>query len=177
MRTIPLLILAVGLGATACTGDVLEPGAPEAPVFDRAADPPYVPFRLAVTDGNSIAAPGGRCGPFPMITVSIEATATGTHLGRSTVSQSHCQNAFDPTLAFFDGEFTDTGADGSSIFGTYEGHLEPTVDPTRLAIVGVFEIAGGTRRLAGARGSGNATGVLEAATGRASLLLEGTIAH
>lgn len=175
MRTVPLLLLAAGLALTACSGDVAEPVAPEAAAFNRAANPPYLPFRLAVSDGTSTAAPGGRCGPFPMITVSIEATAYGTHLGRSTVSQSHCQNAFDPTQSFFDGEFTDTGADGSSIFGTYAGHMEPTTDPTRFEIVGTFEITGGTGRMAGAHGSGSATGVFEATTGAASLLLVGVI--
>jgi hypothetical protein len=160
--------------AAACTGDAVAPFE-DSPAFVRAADPPQVPFRLTVLSGTQVVAPDGRCGPFPMLTVDVEGIAVSTHLGRTTFRQSHCINAFDPDLAFTDGEFTDTGADGSSIHGTYSGVLVPTATPPVVEIQGVFVITGGTRRFAGATGGGRASGTLGLVLGDFTLALDGTV--
>jgi len=139
----------------------------------RGATPAMVPFRLVVRNGQSVGAFDGRCGPFPFLTVSISATGTGAHLGKTTIVQSHCQNVLDPSGAFFDGQFTDTGADGSSVVGTYAGVLVPTADPTEFVIDGTFAITGGSGRHHGANGSGLAIGTFNAATNASQLELVG----
>lgn len=158
-----------------CSADPTSPiGSGIDPSFNAAADPPQVPFRLTVTSESSTAAPGGRCGPFPMITLDLEGEAVSTQLGHTTFRQSHCFDAFDPST-FTDGEFTYTGADGSAITGTYHGFLSPTSDPTVLTINGIFVITGGIRRFAGATGGGTATGTLDVVSNRVTLELTGTV--
>lgn len=165
--------------ATACGDGTLAPvvAAPNLLAVEalqqRSATPAMVPFRLVVRDGQSVGAFDGRCGAFPFLTVSISATGTGAHLGKTTIVQSHCQNVLDPSGAFSDGEFTDTGADGSSVVGSYAGFLVPTADPTEFVIDGTFAITGGTRRHRGATGSGQAIGTFNAATNTSQLELVG----
>jgi hypothetical protein len=174
-RLIPIAFTITAL-LTACGSDASGPRDDLAgPAFASAGDPPQVPFRLTVKSESSTAAPGGRCGPFPMITLDLQGIAVSTLLGRTTVQQSHCIDAFDPSMAFTDGHFLETGADGSTVHGIYHGAVVPGSDPTIGIIQGVWTIIGGTGRTAGATGSGVAIGTLDFVTNRVTLELVGTI--
>jgi hypothetical protein len=85
---------------------------------------------------------------------------------------SHC--AAPTSLAFTDGEFTLTAANGDQLLGTYFGKFVPP-DPPLFSIDRHFTFTGGTGRFAGASGGGDASGVQNLATGDATVSLEGTI--
>jgi hypothetical protein len=129
-----------------------------------------VPLK-ATFSGPGIAAdiPGDRC---PVLTIQITGGGTSTHLGKFTTVQSHC--AAPPSLAFTNGEFTLTAANGDQLFGTYEGDFLP-LEPPLAAIDGAFTVTGGTGRFEGATGGGDASGVQNLATGVATVALDGTI--
>lgn len=101
--------------------------------------------------------------------------------GNFTTEQEHC---VDPTganpLAFTNGLYTFTAADGSTISGRYNGQLIPTettAGDDLFMIEGRFTIEEGTGRFDGATGSGVADGLQNLTTGEASLVLDGTIAY
>jgi hypothetical protein len=129
-----------------------------------------VPFKgVFNATGTAAVIPGDRC---PVLTVHIVGPGTATHLGRLTTDQSHCA---EPTsLAFTDGEFTLTAANGDELRGTYFGDFVP-LEPPLFTIDGHFTFTGGTGRFAGATGGGDASGVQNLATGDATVTLVGTI--
>jgi hypothetical protein len=152
-------------------------GGPTAPSTSSEAAPrgaslaaTQVPFKGTFkATGTASAVAGDRC---PVLTVEIHGTGKATHLGQLTDDQSHC---VDPaSLAFTDGEFTFTAANGDQIRGTYFGELVP-LDPPLFTIDGHFTITGGTGRFAGATGGGDASGVQNLATGDVTVSLVGTI--
>jgi hypothetical protein len=129
-----------------------------------------VPFKATFNaTGTAAALPEDRC---PVLTVEIQGTGNATHLGRYTTEQSHC--AAPPSLAFTDGEFTFTAANGDQIRGAYFGEFVP-LDPPLFTVDGHFTITGGTGRFAGATGDGDASGVQNLATGDVTVSLVGTI--
>jgi hypothetical protein len=151
-------------------------GGPTAPSTSaaaaRGASPAskQVPFKgIFSATGTATARPGDRC---PVLTVEILGTGNATHLGRLTNEQSHC--AAPPSLAFTDGVFTLTAANGDQIRGTYFGEFVP-LDPPLFTIDGHFSITGGTGRFADATGSGDASGVQNLVTGEVTVSLVGTI--
>lgn len=129
-----------------------------------------VPFRATFT-GNSTSGPGAPCA---VLRSDIVGEGHATHLGNFTTVQHHCFDPNDPSGAFTDGFYTFTGANGDTIFGTYNGHLVPIAPPV-FAIVGEFTIEGGTGRFVGAAGGGAASGTLNVATGVATAMLNGVI--
>jgi hypothetical protein len=161
---------------TGCRGDLVGPTAASIPsireVGPRAAVK-RVPFKGSF-NGTSTVAPG-RCAA---LTNAISGTGQITHLGHFTTAQSHC---IDPTgadpLAFTDGVFTFTAANGDTIFGTYSGRLVPTATPGLFQVDGVFTIEGGTGRFANASGGGDASGETDLAdpAGPATVILAGSI--
>jgi hypothetical protein len=129
-----------------------------------------VPFRATFTS-NSTSGPGAPCA---VLRSDIVGAGNATHLGNFTTVQHHCFDPNDPSGAFTDGFYTFTGANGDTIFGTYNGHLVPIAPPV-FAIVGEFTIEGGTGRFVGASGGGAASGTLNVATGVATAQLNGLI--
>jgi hypothetical protein len=163
----PLLCTAFLLGCDRFQ-DPIAPGTAAPAVAGATLAVQQVPFK-GVFSGTGTAVTGGRC---PVLTVQIHATGHATHVGRLTDEQSHCA---DPTsLAFTDGEFAFTAANGDQLVGTYFGDFVP-LDQPLFTIVGHFTFTGGTGRFAGASGGGNASGVQNLATGEATVVLEGTI--
>ena len=131
-----------------------------------------VPFKGSFeATGTASVLPGDRC---PDLTVEIQGTGNATHLGRLTTDQSHC--ATPTSLAFTDGLFTLTAANGDQLRGTYSGEFVP-LDPPLFTIDGRFTFTGGTGRFAGATGGGHATGVQNLATGDVTVSLVGTISN
>ena len=96
-----------------------------AAVFISAATPAaardLVPFKATFT-GSSTSGPGVPCA---VLRSDIVGGGHATHLGNFTTVQHHCFDPADPTLAFTEGFYTFTGANGDTIFGTYHGHLVP----------------------------------------------------
>jgi hypothetical protein len=127
-----------------------------------------VPFRGTFTY-TDVLAPGGRC---PTLTDEIRGTGYATHLGRFTTVQSHC--VAPPSLAFTDGRYSFTAANGDQMRGTYSGVLVPLAPPV-YAVDGRWTITGGTGRFAGATGGGDASGELNLAASSGTVVLDGTI--
>lgn len=151
--------LLLGIVLAAC-GD--DPAGPQTETFTA----------TNVATQNSID-PSGRCAPAQ--TLNIQGTGT-SNLGPLTIEQSHC---FDPQganpLAFYDGEFTNTFADGGSFSGTYSGAATPTLNPAVFQIDAQWMVTGGTGSFASATGGGTASGQANLQTGAGSITLEGTI--
>lgn len=119
--------------------------------------------------------PNGRCkDPNDLLdtssTMSLSGAGHALHLGRINVEQDHCVNLLGPDpLAFTDGRFTLTAANGDTVTGTYGGRLQPTGTPNLFAIDATFLITGGTGRFAGASGGGIATGMTDLLTSEIEL--------
>jgi hypothetical protein len=134
-----------------------------------------VPFKAAFTATQVVAVDPSRC---PGLLVLIDGRGHGTHVGSFTTAQSHCidPGGADP-LAFTDGSFTFTTADGERLIGTYSGRLLPTSTPGVFSLDGTASFEGGTGRFAGASGTATATGVLNLNTGEAMVFLDGVISR
>jgi hypothetical protein len=146
-------------------------------VIAACGDDPAAPQDDAFTASNVAVSnyieANGRCAPAQTLVI----LGTGeSNRGTVAVSQSHCFNplAANP-LAFYDGEFTNTFADGSRFSGTYQGTTVPTGNPAVFGIQGEWTVTGGTGSYAGATGSGTATGQANVQTGAGSITLAGTI--
>ena len=107
-------------------------------------------------------APDARC-PAPLLRESDAGGGTATHIGRYTITNSHC---VDPSSgALTGGSFVKTAANGDQIFGTYVGTATVIQAP---APVGIFRVSGtvtftgGTGRFAGASGTTNMAGTEQA---------------
>jgi hypothetical protein len=127
-------------------------------------------FTATFTSGD-VTTGEGRC---PDQTVSIAGPGTSTPGGNLTTVMSHCTQSGNP-LAFSDGIFTFTYGGGDEVSGTYSGALIPTETFTVFDVSGEFSITDGTGAFADATGEGNITGSLDAASGAASITLDGTI--
>jgi hypothetical protein len=112
-------------------------------------------------------------GPLPIFDVDISGSGYATHLGKITLRQHHTVDLTTTPPTFYDGTYTDTAANGGTIFGTYHGYMVPLQNGD-LEIHGVFTIDGGTGRFSNVVGGGRAIGV-QHPDGTAWLLLIGTI--
>jgi hypothetical protein len=132
-----------------------------------------VPFRAAYSAIQGVTVDPLRC---PVLTVQAVGGGQAAHLGQFTSVQTHCVNpeGSDP-LSFTDGFYTFTAANGDTIFGSYSGRLIPTETPGVFSLDGHFTVAAGTGRFEDASGSGSASGLVNLATGEASVFLQGTI--
>lgn len=133
------------------------------------------PFSSRHSGGHAVD-PMGRCtdptDPLDTTeTMSITGEGHASHLGPVKVFQDHCVDlAGDDPLAFSDGEFVMTSADGhDSIRGTYEGRLRPTATEHVFEIDATFVITGGTGRFEGAVGGGGAGGTTDLVTSHIEL--------
>ncbi len=109
------------------------------------------------------------------ILFSFAGTAQTT-LGRAQLEQSHCED-FEHT-SFRRGVETLTFADGTQLFGRYQGDLLPT--PTTsvdglLIVSGTYRNTGGTAGLSRARGKGISAGTVDTRTGAAVITVSGTL--
>lgn len=110
----------------------------------------------------------------PIFDVDISGSGYATHLGKITLRQHHTVDLTTTPPTFYDGTYTDTAANGDTIFGTYHGYMVPLQNGD-LEIHGVFTIDGGTGRFSNVvKGVGRAIGV-QHPDGTAWLLLIGTI--
>jgi len=131
-------------------------------------------FDAVFRNTNPPAAPGGRCAALTVSIANLNSAlyATGTsNLGDFTSTQSHCLNAGPPIAVgapdtpYYDGRFTYSFANGSTLSGTYTGLL------TNAGRVGVidnaqnFVVTGGSGLFAHARGAFSGTGTIRFAGG------------
>lgn len=91
----------------------------------------------------------------------FNSTGTGrlTHLGKVTVTNTHC--TFLADFSFSGGEMTITAANGDELLMTYSGTFVMIFGPSgpvRSDVQLAWDIVGGTGRFAGAEGSGTGTG-------------------
>jgi hypothetical protein len=107
----------------------------------------------------------------PILDIYISGSGYATYLGKISVSQHHFVDL--TTLTFYGGTYTDTAANGDTIFGTYHGYMVPLQNGD-FEIHGIFTIDGGTGRFCEALGGGSAIGV-QHPDNTAWLLLLGTI--
>src|SRR5439155_11727543 len=80
-----------------------------------------------------------------ILRIQIDGTGTASHLGKYA---SHAVECFNPVTGAVDGEFTQTAANGDTLFGAFSG-------PGPCGAEGCHEtsiIQGGTGRFAGAEG-------------------------
>lgn len=146
------LILAAGAANVAC-----EAGPPTAPAIQaaqaqRGSD---LPFKETYGATGTIV-PSAGC-PAGTVLVSLEGGGTATHVGRYTISNSHCLDL--ATGVFTGGTFVKTAASGDQLVGTYAGGGTVVVAPAppdfigRFAVTGTLLFTGGTGRYAGASGT------------------------
>jgi hypothetical protein len=107
----------------------------------------------------------------PILDIYISGSGYATYLGKISVSQHHFVDL--TTLTFYGGTYTDTAANGDTIFGTYHGYMVPLQNGD-FEIHGIFTIDGGTGRFCDVVGGGRAIGV-QHSDNTAWLLLLGTI--
>jgi hypothetical protein len=128
------------------------PGAPAAANASRPR-----PWKESYRATGTIA-PDARC-PAPLLRESDAGGGTATHIGRYTITNSHC---VDPsTGALTGGSFVKTAANGDQIFGTYVGTATVIQPPSPVGIFrvsGTVTFTGGTGRFAGASGTTNMAG-------------------
>lgn len=173
--TIQLCGLAAAALLAGCHGDPLSPTAASNLSYEVAplAAVKQVPFKGSFISTSTLAP--GRC---PVLTNVISGTGQLTHLGHFMTAQSHCVDLTGPDpLAFTNGIFTFTAANGDTIFGTYSGRLVPTATPGLFQLDGEFVIEGGTGRFTDASGGGDATGEVNLAdpTLPATVIFDGQI--
>lgn len=145
------------------------------------------PFSGTFQNVTAPAAPGGRCGPPPVLTlVMTPATTTGTsNLGDFSITASHCVTPTPPVTHYGDGLFSWAFEHGGVLEGTYTGTLTLTPgQPVRT--VQDYVVTGGTGRFTGARGKFQHIGTFVfgaggvttgQATFRGTLCLEPTARH
>lgn len=111
------------------------------------------PFSGTIQNVTPPGAPGGLCGPPPVLTlVFAPATTTGTsNLGAFAITASHCVTPTPPVTNYAGGVFSWAFEDGGVLEGTYTGTVILTAgQPART--VQDYVVTGGTGRFAGARG-------------------------
>ena len=172
-RAVRFVALALGLALTG----VVSAGRAAAD-SGRGTANASIPFMLVETfQGQPPPAPGGRC---PVLTLSAQGTGLSSTFGQYTIAVSFCSDPNGPNpLAFTNGIFTLTNANGDTLFGSGSGILRPS--PTSSTdniylLYGEFTIEGGTGAFAGASGGGMWTGVYNIAAGDAGVSGDGVIA-
>ena len=137
-----------------------------------------LPFRAHLEGVGAVPDDQNRCAP--LVTAGNSTAGTMTHLGLVTGAHSQC---IDPTgehqdpLAFSNGIVTFTAKNGTKLFATFAGVLQPTEVPGVFTVSNPFQIVGGTGRFEGATGGGSATGSLDLRVPETPVVLdlEGTL--
>lgn len=82
-----------------------------------------IAFSGTIQNTTPPGAPGGRCGPPPVLTLSFAPeTTTGTsNFGNFAVTASHCVVPTPPVTNYNGGLFSFAFQNGSTLFGTYTG--------------------------------------------------------
>jgi hypothetical protein len=100
-----------------------------------------------------------RCDALGLLYVHLEGGGIESHLGRYTITNSHC---LDPaTGVFTGGEFVKIATSGDELRGTYRGTSRVLQAPAPVgifAVDGALEFTGGTGRFAEASGSQHMVG-------------------
>lgn len=108
----------------------------------------------------------------PVIYVTVSGSGWATYLGKISVDQYH--TVYPLSMTFDDGIYTDTAANGATIFGRYHGSLVPLQNGD-FEIHGIFTIDGGTGRLGNVVGGGGMAIGVQHLDNTGWLLLLGTI--
>jgi hypothetical protein len=117
-------------------------------------------YRATGTIARDARCPSPPAVPPPgQFLVSLEGGGTATHVGKYTITNSHCVDASTGLLT--GGAFVKTAANGDQLSGTYEGRATPAADGS-FSVDGRITFTGGTGRFAGATGSTNMAGTLQA---------------
>jgi len=110
------------------------------------------------------------------IVLSIPADCVGTHLGNSEFYSDLTANVVPPFPAPQYGDMVFTAADGSQLFGDYNGLNVPN-DFSGFDYWGTYEIVEGTGRFSGTSGSGVYYGSAGTHVGGGTLAYEGTLTN
>ena len=166
-----------------CDGSsVTSPSAESSPTSVASASRPR-PWKESYQASGTITRDVTRC-PDPQLLVTLTGGGTATHIGRYTIINSHC---VDPTTGDLTaGTFVKTAANGDQIFGSYVGSSIVLQEPAPVGIFsvnGTITFTGGTGRFAGATGTTNMSGTLDAdfsqvpVAAQSSLTMVGTISY
>jgi hypothetical protein len=174
MKHLIVLFVLASIAIVGCTDN-----SSQEPVSTQLVDMPLplnkpTPFKMTFVVRGSLNF-AGRCAPAP--TLELTGTGNATQLGRFSIVESNCMNTPNPdgTIDFYNGEATETAANGDIIYASYSGTLTPLGGPI-YRIDAVSIITGGTGRFANARGEQVATGITDFTPGALSTLsLDGWI--
>jgi len=151
---------------SACSGPAVPTGASPAAAGAGTSvqGTATAPFKGSF-EGTQTATPGTP----PLVTVAMQATGTGTLVGRFQIALPHTVNV---ATASASGIATIIAADGSRIVASFTGQAQ--VGPI-VTIVEQATVTGGTGRFAGASGSFTIHRTFVPATGKTSGTFEGTL--
>lgn len=153
--------------AIACIALILPSASALSPVQSRSLGFRKLPF---VEYATASAVLGPLTNP-PILDIYISGSGYATYLGKISVTQHHFVDL--TTMTFYGGTWTDTAANGGTIFGRYHGYMVPLQNGD-FEIHGIFTIDGGTGPFYEIVGGGMAVGV-QHPDNTAWLLLLGTI--
>jgi hypothetical protein len=125
-----------------------------AATLHAAAAAAVLPFSGSFRNVTPPGAPGGRCGPAPVLTLSFtpDATSGVSNFGAFAVSASHCVLPTPPVTRYGEGEFAWLFESGDTLTGTYTGTF--TLVPGQPArTVQDYLVSGSTGRFDRARGA------------------------
>jgi hypothetical protein len=108
----------------------------------------------------------------PFVSVAIDASGNGTHLGLFSASIPHTVNR---ATRMATGTYEFTAANGDKVFADFTGQSALTSTPGVLSIVENGTITGGTGRFAGASGSFTTERLFDTAAGTTTGSYSGTI--
>jgi hypothetical protein len=151
---------------TACNGPASPTGGSPVPAGTQASaqGAASVPFKGSF-EGTQTVTPGTP----PLATVAMQATGTGTLVGRFEIALPHTVNF---ATASASGTATIIAADGSRIIASFTGHAQ--VGPI-VTIVEQATLTSGTGRFAGVSGSFTIHRTFDPATGVTIGTFEGTL--
>lgn len=101
--------------------------------------------QVAFDPTNPRDCPDSYIGP---VTEVITGAGRATHLGRYSLSASHCPTPTQSTL----GQMTLTAANGDQIRGTYTNDLSFDLEGGTVVVTGLYTVTGGTGRFRQASG-------------------------
>jgi hypothetical protein len=136
-----------------------------------------LPFIEYATATASVLAPekpppGKSPPPANLLYIRVSGSGYATYLGKISVEQYHTVDT--TTMTFYDGTYTDTAANGGTIFGSYHGYLV-VLKNGDFEIHGIFTIDGGTGRFSNVIGGGGKAIGVQHPDNTAWLLLLGSI--